>query len=132
MSFAAELEEFVLRPVMSNDSYSKGKVQYDFRLLPEGRALGLTPADIGSQLRGAFYGSLALRLLRGTNEIEVRVKLPEEETQGCFTTSRSWSSVHPAVLRFPLLDVAEVIQGEAFARIDRPRRTPSCECLDGC
>ena len=47
----------------------------------EGRALGLTPADIGGQLRGAFYGSLALRLLRGTNEIEVRVKLPEAESQ---------------------------------------------------
>ena len=61
-----------------NDSYNKGKIQYDFRLRPEGRALGLTDQELGEQLRGAFFGSLALRLLRGTNEIEVRVKLPEE------------------------------------------------------
>ena len=34
-----------------------------------------------AELRGAFFGSLALRLLRGTNEVEVRVKLPEEQRE---------------------------------------------------
>ena len=37
-----------------NDSYNKGKIQYDFRLRPEGRALGLTDQELGEQIRGAF------------------------------------------------------------------------------
>jgi multidrug efflux pump subunit AcrB len=83
-AFAAEAAEFAYTRDV-NDSFNRGKIQYDFELLPEGRALGLTPADIGAQLRGAFYGSLALRLLRGTNEIEVRVKLPEEERKDVYS-----------------------------------------------
>ena len=64
-----------------SDNYNKGKAQYDFRLRPEGRALGLTDEQLGEQLRGAFFGSLALRLLRGTDEIEVRVKTARRSTR---------------------------------------------------
>ena len=35
-----------------NDDNDKGKAQYDFRLRPEGRALGLTDEELGKQLRG--------------------------------------------------------------------------------
>ncbi|MEC9372667.1 MAG: efflux RND transporter permease subunit, partial [Planctomycetota bacterium] len=101
-----------------NDNYNKGKTQFDFRLLPEGRALGLTPAEIGGQLRGAFYGSLALRLLRGTNEIEVRVKLPEEEREDLYHLEDLVIRT-PAGTEAPLLDVVEVRQGEAFTSISR-------------
>ncbi len=37
-----------------SDNYNKGKSQYDFRLRPEGRSLGLTDEGLGEQLRGAF------------------------------------------------------------------------------
>jgi len=100
------------------DNYDRGKTQLDFRLLPEGRALGLTPADIGAQLRGAFYGSLALRLLRGTNEIEVRVKLPEEEREDLYNLEDLVLRT-PSGAEVPLLDVAEVRRGEAFTSINR-------------
>ncbi len=116
-AFAREMEAFAYTRDV-NDSYSKGKVQLDFRLLPEGRALGLTAADVGSQLRGAFYGSLAMRLLRGTNEIEVRVKLPEEERKDIYNLEELVIRT-PSGAEVPLLDVAEVRRGEAFARIDR-------------
>lgn len=116
-AFTLEMEEFAYTRDV-NDSYSKGKVQYDFELLPEGRALGLTPADIGSQLRGAFYGSLALRMLRGTNEIEVRVKLPEEERKDVYNLEELVIRT-PSGAEVPLLDVARIKQGEAFSRIDR-------------
>ena len=76
VAFVAAADEFTNTRDVSDD-YDKGKKQFDFVLLPEGRALGLTPADVGEQLRDAFFGSLAMRMLRGTNEIEVRVKLPE-------------------------------------------------------
>ena len=116
-AFAAEMETFAYTRDV-NDSYDKGKIQYDFELLPEGRALGLTPADIGSQLRGTFYGSLAMRLLRGTNEIEVRVKLPEDERKDVYNLEELVIRA-PSGVEVPLLDVAQVRQGEAFARIDR-------------
>jgi multidrug efflux pump subunit AcrB len=101
-----------------NDNYNKGKMQFDFRLLPEGRALGLTPEDVGRQVRGAFYGSLALRLLRGTNEIEVRVKLPEEERQDLYHLEDLVIQT-PGGTQVPLLDVVEVTQSEAFTSINR-------------
>jgi len=64
-----------------NDSYTRGKPQFDFKLRPEGRALGLTSSEVGTQVRNAFFGAVALRQLRGTNENEIRVRLPESERQ---------------------------------------------------
>ncbi len=116
-AFVLRAEQFTNTRDVS-DNYNKGKTQFDFRLLPEGRALGLTPADIGGQLRGAFYGSLALRLLRGTNEIEVRVKLPEEEREDIYNLE-DLVIMTPSGGEVPLLDIAEVRQTEAFTSINR-------------
>jgi multidrug efflux pump subunit AcrB len=116
-AFVARAERFTsTRDV--NDNYDKGKAQLDFRLLPEGRALGLTPSGVGAQLRGAFFGSLALRLLRGTNEIEVRVKLPESERKRLHNLEDLVIRT-PSGAEVPLFDVAEVRQGEAFTSIHR-------------
>ena len=100
------------------DNYNRGKAQLDFELRPEGRALGLTPTDVGEQLRGAFFGSLALRLLRGTNEIEVRVKLPEDEREDVYNLEDLVIRT-PSGAEVPLLDVAEVTQTQAFTSISR-------------
>lgn len=101
-----------------SDNYNKGKLQYDFRLRPEGKALGLTDEEVGEQLRGAFYGSLALRLMRGTNEIEVRVKLPEAQREDIHHLEDLVIRT-PAGMEVPLLDVVDVEQTEAFTTINR-------------
>ena len=101
-----------------NDDYNKGKAQYDFRLRPEGKALGLTDEGLGEQLRGAFFGSLALRLLRGTNEIEVRVKLPEDQREDIHHLEDLIIRT-PSGAEVPLLDVADVEKVEAFSEINR-------------
>jgi len=101
-----------------NDNYNKGKSQYDFTLRPEGRALGLTDEDLGEQLRGAFFGSLALRLLRGTNETEVRVKLPEDQREDIHHLEDLIIQT-PSGAEVPLLDVAELQKKEAFTSINR-------------
>jgi len=54
-----------------------------------GDLLGSLRCDCGDQLRGAFFGSLALRLLRGTNEIEVRVNFRNRSGR-TFITWRTW------------------------------------------
>lgn len=101
-----------------SDNYNKGKPQFDFKLLPEGRRLGLTPADVGRQLRSAFYGSLAMRQLRGTYEIEVRVKLPLEERKDIFHLENLVIRT-PTGVEAPLMEVVELKQDEAFTTINR-------------
>jgi len=101
-----------------NDNYERGKAQLDFTLLPEGRALGLTPVEVGRQLRGAFYGDIAMRFLRGTNEIEVRVKLPEAARED-IRTLENFMVRTPDGVEVPLSDVARIGRGQAFTSINR-------------
>ena len=116
-AFFQRLEEFEsTRDV--NDNYQPGKAQLNFRLLPEGQALGLTPWDVGRQVRDAFYGAVALRHLRGTNEVEVRVKLPEAERKD-LRHLEDFVVRTPDGVEVPLLSVVEVSRGEAFRSIDR-------------
>ncbi|MEJ2004646.1 MAG: efflux RND transporter permease subunit, partial [Cyclobacteriaceae bacterium] len=101
-----------------NDNYNKGKLQYDFKLLPEGRNLGLTSNDIGMQVRNAFFGALAMRQLRGNNEVEVRVKLPLKERQDIYNLEDLLIRT-PDSVQVPLLDIVTVDQREAFTSINR-------------
>ena len=101
-----------------NDNYERGKAQLDFTLLSEGRALGLTPVEVGRQLRGAFYGDIAMRYLRGTNEIEVRVKLPEQARED-IRTLENFMVRTPDGVEVPLSDVARIEPGQAFTSINR-------------
>ena len=101
-----------------SDNYNKGKSQIGFTLRPEARTLGFTAREVGEQLRGAFYGSLALRLLRGTNEVEVRVKLPEDQRQSMYNLENLVLR-SPEGVEVPLLEVVEVHEGEAFSTISR-------------
>ncbi|MCO6486816.1 MAG: efflux RND transporter permease subunit [Phaeodactylibacter sp.] len=101
-----------------NDNYNKGKAQFDFKLLPEGRNLGLTSSEVGRQVRDAFFGALAMRQLRGANETEVRVKLPEEERKDVHNLEDLVVRT-PAGVQVPLLEVVRVEESEAFTTINR-------------
>ncbi len=101
-----------------NDNYNKGKAQFDFLLRPEGRNLGLTSSEVGQQVRDAFYGALAMRQLRGTNEIEVRVKLPKEERKDIYHLEDFVVRTSDG-MEVPLLDVVKVRRSEAFTSINR-------------
>lgn len=46
---------------------------------PGAEALGLSQADLGRQVREAFYGAEAQRVQRGTEEVKVMVRYPEAE-----------------------------------------------------
>ncbi|MFP4447347.1 MAG: efflux RND transporter permease subunit [Bacteroidales bacterium] len=101
-----------------NDNYNKGKPQFDFKLLPEGRNLGLTPSMVGMQLRNAFYGALSMRQLRGTNEVEIRVKLPKEQREDIHHLE-DFVIYTPEGTEVPLMDVVTFEEGEAFTSINR-------------
>ena len=116
-AFFERMEDFeATRDV--NDNYNKGKTQFDFKLLPEGRNLGLTPTEVGRQIRNAFYGALAMRQMRVTNEIEVRVKLPLEERKDIYHLE-DFNIRTPSGIEVPLLDVVSLEESEAFTSINR-------------
>ncbi|HEX5790094.1 MAG TPA: efflux RND transporter permease subunit, partial [Luteolibacter sp.] len=48
-------------------------------LRPEGEALGLTQRELARQVRGAFFGEQAQRILRDRDDVRVMVRLPEEQ-----------------------------------------------------
>ena len=101
-----------------NDSYTTGKPQFDVSLTPQADALGLTGAEVGRQLRDAFYGAIALRQLRGINENEIRVRLPEEERQDLRYLDTFVVQL-PEGGEVPLTDVASVTISASFRSIDR-------------
>jgi multidrug efflux pump subunit AcrB len=117
MALVARVEEFESTRDVT-DNYDKGKTQLDLRLRSEARALGLTSSDVGLQVRDAFFGALAMRQLRGINEIEVRVKLPEAERED-LRFVEEFVVRTPDGTEVPLLDVVEVGRSEAFTTITR-------------
>ncbi len=99
-----------------DDGITTGKVQFDFKMRLEGLALGLTSADVATQVRNAFYGSEAIKQQRGRNEITVRVKLPEEE-RITENDIYKFQVKTPASTFVPIEDVATIIYGRADSKI---------------
>jgi multidrug efflux pump subunit AcrB len=100
------------------DNYEKGKTQFDFTLTPEGRSLGLTPSEVGRQLRHAFYGAEAIRQLRGANEVEVRVKLPESERKALYPLQDLVIRTEEGI-EVLFTDIVELKAGTAYTSINR-------------
>jgi multidrug efflux pump subunit AcrB len=109
-SFLIRLGKFQDTRDISNN-FNMGKAQLGFELLPEGRSLGLTPLYVGQQVREAFFGALAIRQLRGTNETEVRVKLTREERKD-LDNLEQFIIRAPDGTAVPLLNVVKVSEGQ--------------------
>jgi multidrug efflux pump subunit AcrB len=101
-----------------DDGFAPGKQQLDFRLLPEGRSLGLTAREVARQVRNSFFGAEALRQQRGRNEVRVYVRLPEHQRRSEYDIEQLL--IHtPAGGEVPLRQVAEVTRSRAYTSIDR-------------
>ena len=61
------------------DDMPYGYQQLVFELTPMGRSRGLTEREVASQLSDALFGNLSQIFIRGRDEIEVRVMLPDGE-----------------------------------------------------
>ena len=87
-------------------------------LKPQARTLGITLADLARQVRQGFYGDQALRVQRGSDDVRVMIRYPEEER-------RSISDIHNMRVRtsdgaeVPFAHVADVAVGHGYASIER-------------
>ncbi len=101
-----------------DDGYTPGKRQIDFRLTTEATSLGLTAAEVGNQIRHAFYGAEALRQLRGADEVKVIARLPEAERHTLHGLEEMLIRT-PDGGYVPLAQIAEFDSGRAFTSISR-------------
>ncbi|WP_444904639.1 efflux RND transporter permease subunit [Microbulbifer sp. CnH-101-E] len=117
LRLAGELEKF---PNVSDidAGISLGKTQLDLTLTETAKSLGVSAEEIGRQLRASLYGAEALRQQRGRDQVKVMVRLPETERV-------TMDDIHNMMIRagngqwLPLLDLVEIEQGRAYAKINR-------------
>lgn len=101
-----------------DDGQAAGKRQIEFRLRDAGHSLGLTTAELGRQVRNAFYGAEALRQQRARSEVKVLVHLPRTQRAGEDDVERLMIRT-PSGREVPLTEVAEVHRGRAYTDIQR-------------
>lgn len=101
-----------------SDSFRAGKQEVKLDILPEAKSLGLTLNDLARQVRQAFYGEEAQRIQRGTDDVRVMVRYPEEDRKslGNLEDMRIRTSDGSEV---PFASVARVELGKGYSTIRR-------------
>jgi multidrug efflux pump subunit AcrB len=105
------------------NSYERGRPEIKLNIKPEAETLGLTLADLASQVRAGFYGVEVQRVQRGQDEVKVMVRFPkgERDSVGYLNNMRIRT---PTGGRVPFSAVAEVETTESplfIQRFDRER-----------
>jgi multidrug efflux pump subunit AcrB len=103
------------------DSFLPGKKELRLSLTPEGRAAGLTLADLARQVRAGFYGQEVQRIQRGRDDIRVMVRYPEDERRSLGDIDEMRVRL-PNGSEVPFTTVAEVEEGRGYAVINRTDR----------
>lgn len=105
-------------------SFNSGAQEIRLKIKPEAQALGLTQADLGRQVRQAFYGEEAQRIQRGKDEIKVMVRYPRSERQSLVNLEQMRIRT-PEGSEVPFFTVAEAEIGTSYSRINRIDRKRS-------
>lgn len=101
-----------------SDSFRAGKQEVQIEILESGKLLGLTLNDIATQVRQAFYGAESQRIQRGSDDIRVMVRYPEDERQ-------SLGNLEDLLIRtpngaeVPFLSIADFSLGNSYSSINR-------------
>ncbi|MGD1984510.1 MAG: efflux RND transporter permease subunit, partial [Chromatiaceae bacterium] len=100
------------------DGITEGKRQISFGLTAAGRSLGLTETELGRQVRHAFFGAEAIRLLRDGYELKVMVRLPREQRL-TIQDLNDFIVRNSEGVEIPLAQAARFNEGNAFSSISR-------------
>ncbi|GAB5561765.1 MAG: efflux RND transporter permease subunit [Synoicihabitans sp.] len=99
------------------NSFQAGKTEYLFELTEEGLAVGLTPSELGRQLRFAYFGMEVQRLQRGQSEVLVFVRYPKEAREDISTLQQTRIRLRNGD-EVPLNTVARVKEQIGFSEIN--------------
>ncbi len=103
------------------DSHREGKRELQLKLRPEAQTLGISETDLAMQVRGAFFGSEALRIQRGKNEVKVMVRYPEDERRS-LANIENMRIRTPDGREIPFSQAAYVDEGRGYSTIQRTDR----------
>ncbi len=103
------------------DTFRPGKMEKRISIKPGAAPLGITLADIASQIRQAYYGEEALKVQRGRDDIKVMVRYAkkERETEASIEDMRIRTRDGRQV---PLTQIADVHTKRGYATIQRVDR----------
>ncbi len=101
-----------------DDSLPAGKRELRVRLKEAAGPLGLTVADLASQLRRGLLGSEVLRLQRGDDELRVVVAAVERD-RGTLGAVENLSVRTPAGALVPFVEVADTEMTQGYSTIAR-------------
>lgn len=85
---------------------NRGQDEIEFTLKPRAAELGITQGLLAQQVRQAFYGEEAQRIIRDNEEIRVMLRLPRDDRRSLHTLSRL-KVRSPRGAEVPLSTVAE-------------------------
>ena len=113
-------EDFAEYPGISNieDSTEDGKSEVQLRLSPAGSTLGLSSQDLTQQVRAAFQGVAVFKFLRGSDEVNLKLRLPFDERR-YMRDLEDLVILAPGGERLPLRQVAELKYGQSYSSIRR-------------
>ncbi len=103
------------------DSFRAGKRQIELEINPEAEAAGLTLADLGRQVRQAYYGEEVQRVQRGREEVKVMLRYPAEDRRS-LASLESMRVRLPDGAVLPFETVAKATEGRAWPTITRVER----------
>ena len=98
--------------------HTPGVPEIQLELRPEAQTLGLTVDQLAGQARDAFFGSEALRIQRGGEEVRVYVRLPADE-RNAITDIERYLLRTPNGAEVPLHQVASLSSGTSPPAIRR-------------
>jgi multidrug efflux pump subunit AcrB len=101
-----------------DDGVELGKMQLDFELTAQARALGISERDLARQVRAAFFGAEASRQQRGRDEVRAYVRLPKAE-RGSLHDLDELMIRTPTGGEIPLRQAANVSSGRSYTSILR-------------
>ncbi len=101
-----------------DDDYERGRRELQITMLDSARSLGLTTQALATELRGAFFGLEARTLQRDREDVDIRVRFPEERRRNVYELDQmriTTASGAPV----PLCEVARIEEAEGTAAIRR-------------
>ncbi|MBI9076038.1 MAG: efflux RND transporter permease subunit [Desulfatibacillum sp.] len=98
--------------------YAAGKNEMRLELKPEARTLGLTVTDLARQVNSGYYGTEAVRLQRGRDDVRVKVRYTQDERSRLSDLSAMRVRT-PDGSEVPLYSVANVSFSPGYSKITR-------------
>ena len=113
-----------------SDSFLEGKEELQLGIKPAAETLGLSLADLGRQVRQAFYGEEAQRIQRDRDDIRVMVRYPADQRRSLGNLERMRIRT-PEGGEVPFSQDAIVEPGRGFASIKRVDRNRAVNVTAG-